>query len=959
VHAVENKYYAAARHEAVSGGRRAHGDQRAFDELFKAIQTKETDRGTAMFRRGTGEGMLETAVRQALGPAIEKTRVPIRVVQSVKDLPFDAPADAKGAYYQGRIWAVADNISSAHDAESTILRHEITHAGIDALYGSRDARATALKDLQSKNPNLHRAADGWYGRYGEETAAEYVKRGASQAEAERMARLDAIEEGLAHGAQDLGNTLNGWKAFVATIQKSLRALGLHELANHLEKASNAEVLSFLDMARRATEERKQGLGQTAPAFHRAYHGGPHDFDRFDIAKIGTGEGAQAYGHGLYFAGRKEVAEYYKRALSQPRDTYDGQPLDHGNSLAARIWHSAGRPSAMPNGKYPSPPLEEAKREIVKQARENLDVAQRNLRSIEKSTQLRAEIRAQGIDHKDAYLASTEKEHNDRLGYYTGQVKVAREELAKAEAFDLSKYAYDKRPGRLYEVELAPKEQDYLDWDKPLSEQSERVTRGAENVIDALVNEETDYHKASALSREYEDWMKLTGAAFYHKVVVRQGGGPDSPEMASRLLSSAGIPGIKYLDGSSRTRLSYSGDPAYLAAAHDFKLAGKSAHEALDGMRDAYRNASVADLSAAINEAYDQKPQNHNYVIFDDKHVNVVAKYARKDGKDLALTGETEAEIRAREAREKAVAAEKANDLHAPGQARRHEARGGGDRARVAKKQLPTRSTRTCRRSSSTAARRSGVEDFLDRRAEAAPQGHGDAGREDGRLRGVAARAPRRGAQRADREDQPAAAGRRLGHDERGCAAVLAGPRIRHGAGPRGAREAVDAINAARGSCWSPTASRRPRRCRRGNRVQHYVPLQREDMETGMGIGPGLQRPRQRTKRATGSTRRGRHPRQHRHAARARHRPRREEPRGPRAPGPRQGEPESRLLARRQPPTVRAWIRARAWSTHVDPLYKSRDNVIVVRTCRTRTATWSSTPSSSTSTIRARCAWRMA
>ena len=33
----------------------------------------------------------------------------------------------------------------------------------------------------------------------------------------------------------------------------------------------------------------------------AYHGSPHTFDKFSMDKIGTGEGAQAYGHGLYFA----------------------------------------------------------------------------------------------------------------------------------------------------------------------------------------------------------------------------------------------------------------------------------------------------------------------------------------------------------------------------------------------------------------------------------------------------------------------------------------------------------------------------------------------------------------------------------------------------------------------------------------------------------------------------------
>jgi hypothetical protein len=51
---------------------------------------------------------------------------------------------------------------------------------------------------------------------------------------------------------------------------------------------------------------------------RAYHGSPHDFDRFDISRIGTGEGAQAYGHGLYFAENEGVARAYRDALSAPK-----------------------------------------------------------------------------------------------------------------------------------------------------------------------------------------------------------------------------------------------------------------------------------------------------------------------------------------------------------------------------------------------------------------------------------------------------------------------------------------------------------------------------------------------------------------------------------------------------------------------------------------------------------------
>ena len=46
-----------------------------------------------------------------------------------------------------------------------------------------------------------------------------------------------------------------------------------------------------------------------------YHGSPHRFDEFDASKIGTGEGQQAYGHGIYVAEQKDVADMYRRALT--------------------------------------------------------------------------------------------------------------------------------------------------------------------------------------------------------------------------------------------------------------------------------------------------------------------------------------------------------------------------------------------------------------------------------------------------------------------------------------------------------------------------------------------------------------------------------------------------------------------------------------------------------------------
>ena len=55
----------------------------------------------------------------------------------------------------------------------------------------------------------------------------------------------------------------------------------------------------------------------------AWHGSPHDFDTFDLGAIGTGEGNQAHGWGLYFAKDKKVSDLYRRELSLIHDVDKG------------------------------------------------------------------------------------------------------------------------------------------------------------------------------------------------------------------------------------------------------------------------------------------------------------------------------------------------------------------------------------------------------------------------------------------------------------------------------------------------------------------------------------------------------------------------------------------------------------------------------------------------------------
>jgi len=66
----------------------------------------------------------------------------------------------------------------------------------------------------------------------------------------------------------------------------------------------------------------------------AYHGTPHNFDKFSASKIGSGEGAQAYGFGLYFAETRGVADEYRVRLS-----YDPEQMKVGGRQINQVYSS--------------------------------------------------------------------------------------------------------------------------------------------------------------------------------------------------------------------------------------------------------------------------------------------------------------------------------------------------------------------------------------------------------------------------------------------------------------------------------------------------------------------------------------------------------------------------------------------------------------------------------------------
>lgn len=120
--------------------------------------------------------------------------------------------------------------------------------------------------------------------------------------------------GRAVGNNELGNSLASLLADwtpIGNVDGVMRDPTLNSLEAQLS------VLPIPGPVRRGVGAGVNALTDAVRGPIRAYHGSPHDFDRFSLDRIGTGEGAQAYGRGLYFAENPTVAEGYRFVHARP------------------------------------------------------------------------------------------------------------------------------------------------------------------------------------------------------------------------------------------------------------------------------------------------------------------------------------------------------------------------------------------------------------------------------------------------------------------------------------------------------------------------------------------------------------------------------------------------------------------------------------------------------------------
>ena len=249
-----------------------------------------------------------------------------------------------------------------------------------------------------------------------------------------------------------------------------------------------------------------------------WHGSPHKFDKFDSSKIGTGEGAQAYGHGLYLAESPDVAGTYAANLT---------------TNPVRI-----------NGKAAETVLSDLN-------------AQRFMRDANGDLELAKQIAQKEWQHfKKVEPSATMR----------GYVEDAQKQLNAIDA----KSVTIERPGSLYKVDL-PDDQiaKMLDWDKPLSQQpqafkdavsareQQRMMPILEQRRATLAGLPQGAENASILKKQIailEDEItqpqavpNMTGGEYFNYLRNRE----MAPAEQADWLRKAGIPGIRYLDGGSR------------------------------------------------------------------------------------------------------------------------------------------------------------------------------------------------------------------------------------------------------------------------------------------------------------------------------------------------------------------------------------------------------------------------
>lgn len=306
-------------------------------------------------------------------------------------------------------------------------------------------------------------------------------------------------------------------------------------------------------------------------FQSAYHGTPHKFDEFSLDNIGTGEGAQAHGWGLYFAENREVSEEYRERLSRAKVFYDGKEITDDTKY------------------YYAKTVEIGKEEIISDLKERINKSKEYLKFKDMDF-TRAENKRLGKEYHrltniankyykidnptdtetEKFLKETENlnsiedklivienifNNNFDFNNIESNIKYLEKELKQYKRINHTKIKIER--GQLFKVDI-PESDVLLDEDKSFSEQPKLVQKAILNIIDYLYRNQYRYGNIDNLSsalkaikngkNKIQGKYEITGGNIYNEIASIIG----SAKNASLMFNNRGIKGITY-DGQQDGR----------------------------------------------------------------------------------------------------------------------------------------------------------------------------------------------------------------------------------------------------------------------------------------------------------------------------------------------------------------------------------------------------------------------
>jgi hypothetical protein len=362
----------------------------------------------------------------------------------------------------------------------------------------------------------------------------------------------------------------------------------------------------------------------------AFHGSGADFDQFSLEKIGTGEGAQAYGYGLYFTDSEDIAKFYRQTVGGGTGIVDFSigDLDLVRGGEFRDYS----PGATPFGR------DRRYRRVQGLTAEDYAQAKMIEDIFINEGRLYNEIKKPGAGV--IYEPKKGDELKDELIeiiYETlngidptdqpGEIEYIQNFVNSLAREDAEIKLNAKQYGKTYKVALAPKPDELLDYDLPIGNQSPDIKAKISKLIDNEITPDDLENfgsprgdlKASLLSEN------RTVVSFLNDFAAIRG----KDNAGEELLAKYGIPGIKYFDNASRNTA--GGKLIDVTEAEDGFRAKVAVDNRPGGLGGSGRIVTTSLPYKTRQEALDRadeetKKSGHNYVIFDDKMIKILEKY---------------------------------------------------------------------------------------------------------------------------------------------------------------------------------------------------------------------------------------------------------------------------------------------------------------------------------------------